>query len=204
MVQAQAVPEVDRHGSIQVELRYAGNPVGGGTWVLYRVAEIRENDGDFFFAPVGVFTQWDGTFENVRDEELAQKLYDFARSQNATGSSLDAGQDGIACYEDLETGLYLLAQKQAPAGYEEIHPFLISVPAKEDGVYQYDVDASPKVALSPAQTEPEPTESKPTGPSLPQTGQLNWPVPVLTVVGLCLLVAGWVLFSRQKRDEREA
>ena len=33
---------------------------------------------------------------------------------------------------------------------------------------------------------------------LPQTGQLNWPVPVLTVAGLGLFLAGWLLrFGRQ-------
>lgn len=32
---------------------------------------------------------------------------------------------------------------------------------------------------------------------LPQTGQLNWPVPVLTMVGLVLFITGWVLCYRK-------
>lgn len=31
------------------------------------------------------------------------------------------------------------------------------------------------------------------GPRLPQTGQLNWPIPVLSISGLLLLGAGWLL-----------
>lgn len=36
---------------------------------------------------------------------------------------------------------------------------------------------------------------------LPQTGQLNWPVPVLICVGLALFVVGWVLFFRRKKEK---
>ena len=30
-------------------------------------------------------------------------------------------------------------------------------------------------------------------PTLPQTGQLNWPIPVLTAAGTCLIAAGILL-----------
>ena len=36
---------------------------------------------------------------------------------------------------------------------------------------------------------------------LPQTGQLNWPVPVLICAGLALFVVGWVLFFRRKKGK---
>lgn len=35
---------------------------------------------------------------------------------------------------------------------------------------------------------------------LPQTGQLNWPIPVLVVVGLGLFAAGWILCLRGKKE----
>lgn len=37
--------------------------------------------------------------------------------------------------------------------------------------------------------------------TLPQTGQLNWPVPVLVVFGLGLFSAGWMLRYGKKKDE---
>lgn len=38
---------------------------------------------------------------------------------------------------------------------------------------------------------------------LPQTGQMNWPVPVLAVLGLGMFFAGWMLrFRRKKQNER--
>lgn len=37
-------------------------------------------------------------------------------------------------------------------------------------------------------------------PTLPQTGTLNWPVPVLTISGLLLVGLGWYLFSHRKEN----
>lgn len=63
--------------------------------------------------------------------------------------------------------------------------------------------AAPAPADTPIQVaDARPTEAKPEGPKLIQTGQLNWPVPVLTVSGLALLAAGGYLLHRgKKRDE---
>ena len=75
---------------------------------------------------------------------------------------------------------------------------LAGVPMEEDGVLRYDVDASPKVEL---EKEPEPTSTTPpapTDPRLPYTGQLNWPVPVLTVLGLGLLALGLALRRKSR------
>lgn len=52
-------------------------------------------------------------------------------------------------------------------------------------------------------TETDPTETKPTepdGPKLPQTGQLWWPVPVLAILGMVLVMLGW-LRRKESLDE---
>lgn len=41
-------------------------------------------------------------------------------------------------------------------------------------------------------------------PELPQTGQLNWPIPVLVIAGLVLFMIGWSLFFKPKRDTNES
>lgn len=40
----------------------------------------------------------------------------------------------------------------------------------------------------------------PKDPTLPQTGTLNWPIPVLTVLGLLLVCLGWYLFGGKKKN----
>lgn len=37
--------------------------------------------------------------------------------------------------------------------------------------------------------------------TLAQTGQLNWPIPILIIVGMILIVVGYILLSRGKRHE---
>ncbi|MBE6967137.1 MAG: LPXTG cell wall anchor domain-containing protein [Ruminococcaceae bacterium] len=38
---------------------------------------------------------------------------------------------------------------------------------------------------------------------MPQTGQLNWPVPVMAIIGATLFITGWVLCLRKKRIKDE-
>lgn len=40
-------------------------------------------------------------------------------------------------------------------------------------------------------------------PKLPQTGQMNWPIPVMTVAGLALFIFGWYLCFGRKREGNE-
>lgn len=92
-------------------------------------------------------------------------------------------------------------QKQAAEGYDAIQPFLVTVPIMENGQYVYDVDAHPKAGTSSRKT----TQTPPTQEvlsALPQTGQLNWPVPVLAVTGAVLVAAGVVLKKRSGQNEK--
>ena len=112
--------------------------------------------------------------------------------------------DGKVSFSDLKAGLYLVWQDDADAsdGYDAIHPFLISVPRWQNGAYAMHVEADPKVPLETEPTTPPPPPPPPP-PELPQTGQLNWPVPVMAVTGMALFVVGWILCWRGKRMENE-
>lgn len=195
---AHDVPDMTRTGSIAITMRHGRETIGGGTLTMYRVGEIFEDDGNYGFRPAGDFTDCGESFEDLYSPELAQNLTDFALSNQFSGQTKEIGQDGTVRFSDLELGLYLIVQEQAAEGFSESSPFLISVPKQEAGAYIYEVDASPKVELIPAPTVP-PTEPPPKEPSLPQTGQLNWPIPVLAVTGSLLFIFGWALcFNRSK------
>ncbi|MBR5473934.1 MAG: Cna B-type domain-containing protein [Lachnospiraceae bacterium] len=45
--------------------------------------------------------------------------------------------------------------------------------------------------------------NKPNVPNIPQTGQLNWPIPGMTVAGLALFAIGWFLCFGRKREQNE-
>lgn len=156
---------------------------------------------------------------------MAQTLADYTTEHDVqAATTVQIGSDGTATADGLMLGLYLVMQHQAASGYEAITPFLVSVPMfnEETGKYYYDVDAEPKMGeltqTPPSETTTTPTPNTPSSESgvtptetistsptavqttLPQTGQLNWPVPVLTVAGLLLILTGWYLRSHDKRE----
>ena len=198
---AHEVPDLTREGSVTVTMQTEGKAVPGGSLTLYRVGEIREDDGNFDFAPDGDFAGWGEAFTDVQSAELAAELAEYAAAHDCAGLTQTVGADGTVTFEALETGLYLVVQEEAAKGYAKANPFLISVPNLENGTYVYEVDASPKV--SGIQEIPE-EPTKPKDPTLPQTGQLNWPVPVLVIGGLVLFLVGWALrFGRRREQTKE-
>ena len=59
-------------------------------------------------------------------------------------------------------------------------------------------DVSDEPPTPVTETEPEETEE-----ILEQTGQLNWPIPLMGLLGTCLLAVGGILCFRGKRDDDE-
>ncbi len=186
---AHELPDMSATGSLSVTMTYEGKAVPGGTLTLYRVGAIREQDGDYGFALTKDFADSRLPLEDVSSDALAEKLTAYASGKGLAGTNVKLGDDGKASVSELTLGLYLVVQTEPADGYEAVSPFLVSIPAQENGSYVYDVDASPKTDLTP-QT---PAPSEPTDPSLPQTGQANRPVPILAVSGLCLLLLGFFL-----------
>ena len=208
-VSAHEVPDLTRLGSVTVTMAYQGQPVPGGTLTIIRVAEVKTADGDYFFEYTAGFAGCTIPVTELESAALPAELAKLAREKGLTGTTVTVDAQGKAKFEGLELGLYLVVQNEAAGGFKKINPFLVSVPRNEDGSYIYDVDTAPKNLPGP-ETEPtepttEPTEpTEPTPPGLPQTGQTNWPIPVLAVAGLVLLMAGLCLCLGEKRKRHEA
>lgn len=201
---AREVPDASKKGSIEVTMQEGNQAVPGGSLTIYKVGDVTEIDGNDSFIPTEDFSGCDVSFESEMSAELAQKLSKYAADHALKGVCQKIDGEGRISFEDLEIGLYLLVQEEAAPGYEKAIPFLVSVPMYEDGAYIYHVNASPKVEVK-RQTESESVPAKPAAPeppSLPQTGQLNWPVPVLAVLGLCLFSLGWGMKFGKNKGQR--
>lgn len=202
-VGAQELPDPQMPGSLTLWMAFNGDPLDGGSLTLYRVGDLAFSDGNAVFSPVEALS--DGPdLSNPDDPDLARTLAELAQRRSLTPITAQI-EKGSAAFFPLMPGLYVVTQSrsQATEGFDAIEPFLISLPRWEDDTYVYDLTASPKVPLVPIEPPPsEPTPPPP--PDIPQTGQLNWPVPVLAVLGMSVFAAGWSLFHNSERKSRKA
>jgi len=205
-------------GSVQLTLETDdGEPVSDGVISIYEVA-VLSDDGYTKTEAFGNFT----AELDVEDTALASDLVVYVESNQIDGTRRVIDEVGIASFDGLELGLYLIVQTEESADYETIAPFLVTIPIEEDGVWVYDVDVTPKVGtVTATATESEEsssvvttqsgsqssasksvasTPSPSTSETLSQTGQLNWPIPILTIGGVLLFAVGWILWHTKPKQ----
>ncbi len=213
---AHPVPEENENGSIEVVMKKSdGTAVGGGSLTIYQVGKVETEDGNYYFKIVEEFKGSNVDLSNVdlsnktTDAALAKKLAEYAKKQKLSGKEKKTiNTNGKVTFSNLKMGLYLLVQNEAASGYDKVNPFLVSLPHlnEKTGKYEYAVSASPKVGpvtptTATSSTKPDPKDP-PLQSKLPQTGQLNWPIPLLSVSGISLFTVGWVLyFGKRKQNE---
>ncbi len=208
------IVDLDRKGSITVLLDLPRGLQDYGTLTIYRVGDIiynqvddpdtRRDDRGFQFTPVEELADSRLSFLNLNRRGLADETamevmrcrMDEIETQRIRYNR--ANRSYQASFDNLTPGLYLIVQYDPAEGYYVLSPFLVSVPYMVNGEYVYDVTASAKSEL---EKEPPTETTKPSG-GLPQTGQLNWPVPTLAALGMMLIAIGWVL--RNKKQEENA
>lgn len=192
--------DMEKTGIISITMHSGNTPVGGGTISLFRVGAVHHDNGDYSFVPTDYFSDCGLDLSDITSSGLADNLYAFVKRNKVPTTIYTVNENGYMAFY-VEPGLYLVTQETAAEGYNKMAPFLVSVPVMRNGQYVYEVDASPKMDLVKVTPTPPPTTPPP--PTLPQTGQLNWPVPVLAVSGMALFAIGWVLRYTGKREDNE-
>lgn len=166
-------------GTIRVTLYDSANDkaLSGGKLTLYRVAEVKRKNGDLSYEYCGDFYGCGIALGDLTDSTLAAQLQEYL-PQSADGTTKTIDADGNVTFRDLELGLYLIVQTEASKGYEPINPFLVSLPMAEDGKWNYEVDASPKVgACTPSKPDTPPTPPTPPDTPTPPDNPDNPVVP---------------------------
>lgn len=158
-------------GSIHVNLYDSTNnkALSGGELTVYRVAEVQRKNGNLSFEYCGDFDGCAIELGDLTDSTLAGQLQEYL-SDNAEGTVREVDANGNVNFDDLELGLYLVVQTKASKGYKPVNSFLVSLPMAEDGQWNYEVDASPKVgAYTPEPETPPFPPNKPDKPNTPDT-----------------------------------
>lgn len=210
---AHEAVDMTRTGSLTVAMSYEGEAVGGGSLTLYRVGDVVEDDGNFSFALSDAFAASGVALDDVEAAGLATDLAEYAESAGVAGETYAVGADGVMYASNLELGLYLVVQGDPAEGFDDITPFLVSVPAHdaETDTYVYDVDATPKMDVMrpapepPIEETPEPGSPSTSTGDLPKSGEDAWMVPVLAVVGVGLILVGTsFVLRKQSKADRDA
>ncbi len=207
------IPDETMTGTVAITLKDmdSGEAVPGGTITAKKVCTVTVVDGgNFYFTPVDELKDCDINFDDVTRTDLASELSAYLAENTVELTTQEAvvGKDGYIAFSDLSIGLWLFENKKPADGYEIFTPFVVSVPTYDEDsrLYNYDIDATPKVAVKKAVTPPPPsitvtpsiatptpsTATPTPKPTLPQTGQLWWPVPVLAIAGAAFILFGWL------------
>ncbi len=137
--------------------------------------------------------------------ELAKQLSSYAENQNIKGITQTTSTKGAAIFEQLEKGLYLVVQTgKEVKNYKTFMPSLVEVPMYQNDSYIYQVNLYPKIDSDqiPTPTPTIPIPDPDTPGDLPSTGMLQWPIPVLAVMGCsCLLIGVTILLRSHKKGE---
>ena len=218
----------DQTGSITLTLQYKGKPIKDGSFYCIQVADVISEDANYYFRQL---LNKDVVYRDGLPE--LKEIYDIVTNPSNAKYFKDhpelihfeKNRTGTVKFKNLDIGLYLIIQKDESKGFYKMNHFLVSVPYEEDGKYKYDVNACIKHELkpeidpskppcdpdpkptTPCPTQPNPNPPKPSQPKppkRPQTGQLNWPVPVLAVSGMALFLLGWWLTFGRKKDTYDA
>ena len=155
---------------------------------------------------------------SAQNTQTAAMLLEFCDAQGILPTDVlekNTDASGTVLFEDLPVGVYLV-RSSASNSYRAITPYLLQLPAQNDEgtAWDFDIQGEPKVEAQPGggggggddpppddpppdappSEEPYPDSPSippvPPDPQLPQTGLLQWPVPLLTAGGLLLIVAG--------------
>ncbi len=159
-------------GSIEVTLRSGDQPVTDGTVSLYRVGEKIEGGYRIVDAFGGGMVQ----DKDALSPHLAQWL---AQMEGEAGMTRILDENGMASFNWLEEGLYLLIQNETKGDFFPIMPFLMILPYEG----QWNVEAHPF-------TQQVFTDS-------PRTGQ--HPAPILGAIGMVASGVGLALCAGRKR-----
>lgn len=186
-------PDLGKGGTITIQWKFQEKALPDGALRAFQIGTLQDIDGDFSFAPLSAYKDKDLSEENLTPD-LAKELAGMVQAPD--GFKPSSFENGVVTFDGLELGLYLIIQTKTISGFEKITPFLVSVPLWDKDHYLYEISVSEKFELKKTPSTPD-TPDKP-GPTLPQTGQVNWPVPVLLTLGLVLIVSGAALRRKSK------
>lgn len=140
---------------------------------------------------ISVKKQWDGN-SNHPESVTVTLLKDYKAQETVT---LNADNNWYYRWDNLdESCAWSVVEENVPDNYTAAYSF-----SQMSVIITNTSEGSEEETTLP--DNPPPPESTTKEDELIHTGQLNWPVPVLSVAGLLLFSIGWAMLNLGKKEE---
>ena len=198
---ASAETDIDtsKKGSITVKVAYKGKALEGMKLSCVQVANLVPSGNSYYFT-CSLDNTITFTADNIQNADNAKKMLELVKKSNVAVATKPVNKEGTIKFSYLGVGVYLIYQKEAYSIDNKdyvISPFLVTIPY--DGKYDVDAKSKPSLDVVPKETTPPP----PSTPNLPQTGLLQWPIPVMAAAGMVFFFLGWWLCFGRRKDPYE-
>lgn len=140
--------DFSRKGSIEVTLHEMSEDiyVEGAEITLYHIADAYLDGVNLAFKYTDEFSSCSVSLDDLTDTELVKEI-SKCNIDNAVKYNVSTDEEGIAKFEDLNLGLYLVKQTKGVEGYSDFDSFLVAIPRVEDDKWVYDIKAQPKTDI---------------------------------------------------------
>ncbi len=127
------------------------NIAEGAEITIYQIADVSLEGG----APVYSFaTAFVGCGEDIASiADRAADLENYAADNGVKGTAKLTGSDGIAKFDKMTPGAYLVTETATVGTFTNFDPFIMYLPGLEDGEWKYNVFAAPKITADAISTD---------------------------------------------------
>lgn len=199
--------------AIDVDLRIPNSKKIYDTQIsIYHVATAEEDEmGNLHMEPIELYK--DLVFDNYTEDKVPILLKQVCarlqrpgtvQSENHQLAPLReerTGKDGKIHFDNLEAGVYVLVKwdNREPVNLKML-PIMVYLPTYH---HQNDRWENTATAIPKFDWETETKPSKVSDKKLPQTGMVQWPVPILVLTGLVFVGIGYSLYRCGAEDEEK-
>ena len=147
-------PDLARKCSLTVFLASdtdQNNTAEGAEITIYQIAEASLESGvpEYSFAPA-----FAGCGEDIASiADRAADLEKYAADNGIKGSVKLTGNDGMADFEQLSAGAYLVTETATVGTFTSFDPFVMYLPGLEDDEWKYNAFAAPKITADAISTD---------------------------------------------------
>ena len=188
----KVTPYLDTPCSIFFELVPPDGDFPDGVEIyLYNIADFRMTDGKLTARYTGKYAQLSVPVENIGDETGIKEAVNFIKQNRLVQDYTALTSGNKAEVTNLKSGVYLIIQQSEPVTGLRFTPFIVNLPmlSSDESKYIYSINSKLKITVV---TEKD-AATVVTGEKLPQTGQLWWPVILLSAVGIVLITIACVI-----------